>query len=421
LIESAIIDGILGVGLFGLFTSTIYSGLVLAGVRRFLQPAGCGCTASRGLGDACGIQAPVSILKPVHGAEPGLDVHLEGFFQQDYSNYEILFCARTAEDAGLQIARRVAAQYPAVPVRFLTSGEPVYANAKVASLAVMAKAAAHDLFVISDSDVCVQPNYLREVVAPFADPMMGAVTCLYRGTVPASTKQEMWAQLEGVGMSIEMTAGVLVANLVEGMQFLLGPTMAMRREAVETIGGFAPLGQYCADDFLLGNKIAAAGYDVVLSTHVIDHVILNAGFAASMRHQARWMKSTRFSRPKGHLGTALTFSTPFALVASLAFLMTGHAWLAAAALAWGVVTRMMLAAVLGRLVLYEPNLLRTILLYPLRDLMGFGFWLASYTSNRILWRGETFELLADGLMRPLHPGTVAADAGTKEHEPALSA
>jgi ceramide glucosyltransferase len=140
-----------------------------------------------------------------------------------------------------------------------------------------------------------------------------------------------------------------------------------------------------------------------------------------MRHQARWMKSTRFSRPKGHLGTALTFSTPFALVASLAFLMTGHAWLAAAALAWGVVTRMMLAAVLGRLVLYEPNLLRTILLYPLRDLMGFGFWLASYTSNRILWRGETFELLADGLMRPLHPGTVAADAGTKEHEPALSA
>ena len=421
MIESAIIDGVLGVGLFGLFTSTVYSGLVLAGVKRFLAPAGCGCTASRGLGDACGIQAPVSILKPLHGAEPGLDVHLEGFFQQDYSHYEILFCARTAEDAGLQIARQVAARYPAVNARFLTSGEPAYANAKVASLAVMAKAAAHDLLVISDSDVCVQPNYLREVIAPFADPMMGAVTCLYRGTVPASTKQEMWAALEGVGMSIEMTAGVLVANLVEGMQFLLGPTMAMRREAIEAIGGFAPLGHYCADDFLLGNRIAAAGYDVVLSRHVIDHVILNAGFTASMKHQARWMKSTRFSRPKGHLGTALTFSTPFALLAALAFLMLGHAWLAAAALAWGVGSRMMLAGILGRVVLAETHLLRTVLLYPLRDLMGFGFWLASYTSNRILWRGETFELLNDGLMRPLRSGVPVADTVTKEHEPVLSA
>ena len=418
-----VLGGVLGVSLFGLLTSTVYSGLVVAGVRRFLQPSSCGCTASRGLGEACGVPPPVSILKPVHGAEPGLEAHLESFFRQDYADYEILFCARTRDNAGLQVARRVAARYPAVKVCFLTSGEPVYANAKVASLAVMAKAAANDLLVISDSDVSVQPHYLREVVAPFTDPMVGAVTCLYRGTVPsvANATQGIWAQLEGVGMSIEMTAGVLVANVMEGMQFLLGPTMAMRRECVEAIGGFESLGQYCSDDFLLGNRIAAAGFDVVLSNHVIDHVILNAGFQASMKHQARWMKSTRFSRPKGHLGTALTFSTPFALLAGLVLLMMGHPYFASAALAWGIGSRMALAAILGRFVLSEPRLLRTVLLYPLRDLMGFGFWLASYTSNRILWRGETFELLRDGLMRPLHPGVHVTAAIAKEHKPVLSA
>ena len=414
----------MGVGLFGLFTSTVYSGLVLTGVRRFLAPVACGCAASRGLGDACGVLPAVSILKPLHGAEPGLEKHLEGFFRQEYSDYEILFCARAVNDAGLQIARKVAARFPAVKTRFLTSGEPLFANAKVASLAVMAKAATYDLFVISDSDVSVEPDYLREVVAPFADPMVGAVTCLYRGTVPEladSTNRRLWAELEGVGMSIEMTSGVLAANLVEGMQFLLGPTMAMRREAAEAIGGFEPLGQYCADDFLLGNRIAASGYDVVLSRHVIDHVILNSGFTASMKHQARWMKSTRFSRPKGHLGTGLTFSAPFALLASFALVAMGHAGLAVAALAWGLGSRVVLAAVLGRVVLADRHLLRTALLYPLRDLMGFGFWMASYTSNKIQWRGETFELLNDGLMRPLRSGVPVADTVTKEHEPVLSA
>ena len=246
----------------------------------------------------------VSVLKPLHGAEPGLEEHIESFFRQDFRNYELLFCARSMDDAGLAIARKVAKRYPDVPVKILTSGEPPYANAKIASLEIMGKAAAHNLLVISDSDVRVEPNYLRQVITPFADPLVGAVTCLYRGTVPEhdSRGSRLWAQLEGVGMSIEMTAGVLVANVVEGMQFLLGPTMAMRRECVDEIGGFASLGEYCADDFLLGNRIADRGYEVVLSEHVIDHVILNAGFAASMKHQARWMKSTRFSRPKGHAG-----------------------------------------------------------------------------------------------------------------------
>lgn len=371
-----------------------------------------------------GFTPPVSLLKPLHGAEPNLAQHLEGFFEQDYPQYEILFCARTANDAGLQIAREVAARHPSVPVHFVTSGEPPFANAKVASLDRMAQASRHSILIISDSDVRVGPDYLRAVVAPFADPKLGLVTCPYRGVpsraAAAPRASALWAQLEAVGMSIEMTAGVLVANMLEGMQFALGPTMAVRRACVEEIGGFKVLGHYCADDFLLGYLVAAKGHRVLFSHYAIDHIVLNTGFLDSMRHQVRWSKSTRFSRPKGHFGTSLTFSMPFALLAFAAALGLHWPVIAFAALAWGVLNRMMLAAVVGAVVVGERSLARTLLLYPLRDLMGLGFWAASYGSRQILWRGEEYVLEAGGYMRPLHAKSTSGDSKRNEHETALT-
>jgi ceramide glucosyltransferase len=420
-------DALLGLGLFGLATSTVYGGLVARACLRFRRAEchACGAWGTCGVSD--GVQPPVSILKPLHGAEPNLDSHLESFYNQEYPQYELLFCARSADDPGLKIARAVAARHPNIESRFFTSGEPKFANAKVASLETMYRAARHDILIVSDSDVHVERNYLREVVAPFRAAKVGAVTCLYRGVV-AGHGNSIWAYLEGVGMSIEMPAGVLVARMLEGMQFLLGPTMAVRRRCVEEIGGFQSLGQYCSDDFLLGNWIAAHGHEVVLSQHVVDHVILNTGFLASVKHQVRWMKSTRCSRPKGHLGTSLTFAMPFALLASLALLWMGHGELAAMALGWGLLSRILLAGVVGGLVVNERDLLRTMLLHPLRDLMGFGYWLASYSSNRILWRGQEYELLQDGMMRAV--GTAGGrDANgvsgsdkprNKEQEPALT-
>jgi ceramide glucosyltransferase len=176
------------------------------------------------------------------------------------------------------------------------------------------------------------------------------------------------------------------------------------------------LGQYCADDFLLGNLVAAKGHRVIFSHHAIDHIVLNTGFVDSMRHQVRWSKSTRFSRPKGHFGTSLTFSMPFALLAFVTALGLHLPWLAAASLAWGIVSRMLLAAAVGRAVVQERSLLRTMLLFPLRDLMGFGFWLASYGSNRILWRGEQYTLEKSGYMRSVHalPAIPEADAADRE-------
>jgi ceramide glucosyltransferase len=405
-------DALLGLGLFGLTTSTVYSGLV---ARASLLFAHAGCSAC---GMAGTYRPPVSILKPLHGSEPNLASHLESFFYQQYPEYEILFCARTADDPGLRIAREVAQRYPAIPTRFLVSGEPPYANAKVASLEVMYKAARHDILIVSDSDVHVQSHYLREVVAPFAAADVGAVTCLYRGVV-AGRGNSIWALLEGVGMSVEMPSGVLVARMLEGMQFLLGPTMAVRRKCVEAIGGFAALGPYCSDDFLLGKWIVEKGHQIVLSQHVVDHIILNTGFTASVKHQVRWMKSTRCSRPKGHLGTALTFGMPFALLSAAAFAWMGHGSLAVAALLGGFLGRMLLASLIGGLVVKERQLWRTVLLNPLRDLMGFVYWAASYSSNRILWRGQEYDLVEDGLMMPVASLATAA-LPNEEREPALT-
>jgi ceramide glucosyltransferase len=195
------------------------------------------------------------------------------------------------------------------------------------------------------------------------------------------------------------------------MKFALGPTMAVRRSCVQQMGGFGVLGPYCSDDFLLGAQVAAQGKTVVLSRHVIDHIILNLSFAASLRHQTRWMKSTRFSRPLGHLGTALTFSVPFGALACFAGIAMHRPVLGLSLLAYGIVNRIILAALVGSQAVQERHLLRTMLLYPVRDFLGFCCWAASYLGSTILWRGRRYRLSRGGLMHPV--GTQSTD--DREH------
>lgn len=387
---------LLALACFGLVTSTIVTGMTLAAVPRYLRERR---LALIQLSARPGFTPPLTLLKPLHGAEPGLEAHLATFFEQDYPEYEILFCAREAADAGLEIARRVAARYPQIPARFFsTKGQPDYINDKVISMELMEAHAAHGILVISDSDVCVTPDYLRAVALPFADPRVGAVTCPYRGVTPAGG---LWSRLEAVGMSVEMTAGVLVARAVEGMQFTLGPTMAFRRETIRRMGGFRVTADLCSDDFILGNETHKRGETVILSHHAIDHIVLNVHFIDSLRHQTRWMKSTRFSRPKGHFGTSLTFAVPYGLLAWGAFAALHHFWWGLGLFAWSLATRVALAIAAGRVVVRDPSWFNLLVLYPVRDLMGFCFWAASYSSRRILWRGRVYELLAEGRMRPV--------------------
>ncbi len=384
---------LLGIAVFGLITSTVFAGMVLTAVPGYLRERR---AAEAELRKRPGFTPPLTLLKPLAGAEPDLEAHLASFFEQDYPEFEILFCAREPNDAGLEIARRVAARFPQIPAKFFSTGEPPYINAKVASMELMEKSAAHEILVISDSDVRVTPDYLRAVALPFADEKVGGMCCPYRGIAAGGG---LWARLEAVGMSVEMTAGVLVARMMEGMQFVLGPTMAFRRDAIRRMGGFKVTADYCADDFVLGNETFKLGQTVVLSHHAIDHIVINLSLMASLKHQVRWMKSTRFSRPKGHFGTALTFSMPFGLLGLAAGVLLGHVGWGVALLAWAVATRLALSLAVGRSVVRDPSWFNLFVLYPVRDLMGFFFWAVSYMGSRILWRGRVFQLLPGGKMR----------------------
>jgi|HubBroStandDraft_1064217.scaffolds.fasta_scaffold03394_2 ceramide glucosyltransferase len=384
---------VFGLAVFGLITSTVFTGMVLAAVAGYLRDR----RVLAAMPVDGGFSPALSVFKPLAGAEPDLEAHLATFFEQDYADYEILFCARSASDAGLEAARRVAAKYPHIPAKFFsTGGQPPYINDKAISLELMEKNAAHGILVISDSDVRVTPDYLRAVAMPFVQERVGGMCCPYRGV---AGQGGLWARLEAVGMSVEMTSGVLVARMMEGMQFTLGPTMAFRRETIRKMGGFKVTADYCADDFILGNETYKLGETVVLSHHAIDHMVLNSRFMASMKHQVRWMKSTRFSRPKGHFGTAVTFSMPFGLLAWAEAAFMGHPWWGLALFAWAVATRLVLSIAVGRKVVRDPSWFGLLVLYPIRDLMGFFFWLASYTGSTILWRGQVYELLPGGKMR----------------------
>jgi ceramide glucosyltransferase len=376
---------------FGVITSTVYSLMVAMGVRRFCRRAVAAGTSA--------YLPPVSVLKPVHGDEPDLEQNLASFFQQDYPEYEILFCARHSDDAGLAAARRVAARFPNVQARILTCGEPPWPNARTFSLEIMRRDARYPILVTSDSDVRVDPNYLASVVAPLADPNVGMVTCLYRGV----TRHGLWAQLEAMGMSIEMTSGVLVAEMLEGMQFALGPSMVMRQSTVEKIGGFEEVAQYYADDFVLGNWTATkAGETVALSTYIVEHHILNAAFKKSIAHQQAWATSTRFSRPAGHVGEVLTYAVPFGLLGLAVLGAAGHLALGLVLLAFTILDRVLLCLLVAGYVVRDCAALSKAWLYPLRDFMGFCFWVRSYFgSRRLRYRGDPYELLPQGRLRRL--------------------
>ncbi len=354
---------------------------------------------------------PVSLLKPLCGLEPDLDANLRSFFRQDYPRFELVFGARYRDDPALDLVSELQREYPRVSVQIVCSGEPDRPNAKVCSLEEMCAAARYDYLIISDSDVWVEPTYAREVVQPLLDPAIGLVTCLYRGVPTAG----LWSRLEALGMSVEMTAGVLVADLLEGMRFALGPTMAIRRDALQAIGGIGVLADYCADDFVLGQKVYESGRNVVLSHHVVDHVVVNNSLRGSVLHQVRWMRSTRFSRGLAHLGTVLTFAMPFGLLGLITGVAAGSAGIGWALFAGAVLNRIVMSVVAGWMVVRDRRALTNCWLYPLRGLLGFCYWCASFAGREIVWRGERYRLESGGLMVRMasaaapEPATMTAD------------
>lgn len=337
---------------------------------------------------------PISLLKPLRGADAGLVQCLETFFQQDYPTFEILFAVRQTDDPAVAVVQSLMSKYPQIATQLILTGEPPYANAKVYSLEKMTEAALHQILVITDSDSSVAPDYLQDIANTFSSPEVGAMTNLYRGI----SGDDLWSKLEAIGMSTEFMAGVVVAEMMEGMKFTLGPSMAIRKDCLRAIGGFAAMADYLADDFVLGNWADQAGYRVALSCHTINHHATAMGFLASFKHRLRWNRSTRRSRPQGYVGQGFTYGFSWAALFCLLF---PSPWSLAALLA-SLSIRFFLAWQLSRL-LKDRTALSRFWLIPLQDVLSFASWLGGFTGKEIIWRNERYRLLTGGRFEPVKP------------------
>lgn len=385
---------LLGIALLGIFSSTIFLFMVLVAAIRWRRGARAAQQAAAATPESS--LPPVTIFKPVHGMEAQLEENLESFFRQDYPAFEVVLGARDANDAGLQLGKKICQRYPHVKSRIVVSGPPTWPNAKVFSLSKMIPGSANHYFVISDSDVRVSPDFLRNVIPALLDPDIGLVTCPYRGV----TAGDFWSTLEALGMSVEMPSGVMVADMLEGIRFALGPAVALRREALEKIGGIAATADYYSDDFVLGNLIWAAGYRVIFSHHIIQHVLTPRSWKRTLGDQLRWMKSTRFSRPLGHVGTGLTYAMPFGVLGLVSAAAMGHWALGFGLIAAAFVNRVVQSIAVGWGIIGDRRALYLSWLYPVRDLVGFFTWLASFGSRTFFWRGETYRFSKGGRIIP---------------------
>ncbi|HYM76811.1 MAG TPA: bacteriohopanetetrol glucosamine biosynthesis glycosyltransferase HpnI [Candidatus Dormibacteraeota bacterium] len=329
------------------------------------------------------VAEPVSILKPLAGLDLDLESNLRTFFEQDYPAFEILFAVRNENDPAVKVVTGLQREFPAIPSRLLITGEPPYPNAKVFSLDNMLSAAANDLVVMSDSDIRVTPDFLGRIASEFQDEELGVATCPYRAVPGAS----FWSRLEATGMNTDFWGGALVARMLEGMRFAVGPTIVARRRVLHAIGGMARVKDYLAEDFVIGKFAAEAGHGVILSSYVVEHHIGSATLSENAAHRLRWARSTRRSRPAGYVGQLFTMPLPLAL---LACAFWPALWLA---LPVAVIVRVIAAYSVSARVL-QSNL--NWLLLPVEDVIGFCFWIAGFFGNTISWRGRRYRLLADG-------------------------
>jgi ceramide glucosyltransferase len=328
---------------------------------------------------------PVSILKPIRGLDREAYENYASFCRQDYAEYEILFCVTDESEPVIPVIEKLIRDFPNRPIRLLIGSQPVGASDKVNKLSRMAREARYDALIVTDSDVRVDPGFLRAIVAPFRNPKVGGVTCLYRGLTDGSFA----ADLEALGNSADFAPGVLVAWLGGGrrLDFMLGAVMATTKPRLAEIGGFEALADYLCDDYELGHRIAAGGHRVELSPFPVAIDYPRQTLGEAFRHQLRWNLAIRYSRPWGHLGLVFTQG----LVWALAGILLGRTWLAIFAFAAAyLLLRSEMALSVGARGMRDDLVRRKQWMLPLRDAFAFVVWLASFFPQRIHWRDQQF-------------------------------
>lgn len=346
-------------------------------------------TRWRRLPESC---PPVSILKPLKGLDPGMYESFASHCRQEYGGeYELIFGVSSIEDPAVPAVERLQQEFPEHQIRLVLCPQSLGPNGKVSNLVQMLPHARYGHILINDSDIKVSAHYLQRVMAQFQMPhrkgrLIGMVTVLYRGKAHST----LGSKMEALGIATDFICGVLTAQALEGgIHFGLGSTLAVSPEALQAIGGLAPLVEYLADDYELGARVSRAGYDLALSCEVVETSVPAYRFSAFLQHQLRWCRSIRDSRKLGYIGLAFTFGLPWALFNIIA---SGMSLLSIWLFSLALLARVSLAVMAGVIVVGDYQVLRDLWLLLPRDVVALGLWIWSFTDNTISWRGEMFSL-----------------------------
>jgi ceramide glucosyltransferase len=345
----------------------------------------------------------VSILKSLKGLDPGMIDAFRSHCRQSYAgDYELLFGVSPLNDPAAAAVEQLQAEFPGHAIRLIECPARLGTNGKVGTLAQLANHALYDFLLINDSDITVSPRYIERVMACFApspaesaktQPAVGLVTALYRGRAHGTLP----SRFEALGIATDFQAGVLLSMMIEGgLHYGLGSTLAVSREALAKIGGFAPLKDHLADDYELGARVAQAGYRIVLSPEVVETAIPAYGWRGFADHQLRWSRTVRDARPWGYAGLIFTHGLGWAVLNVLA---SGLSPLSLWLLGLSFFLRLSLAMTIGAEVLGDRQVLPSLWLLPLRDLVAMGIWAAGFAGNTIVWRGQRF-MLKGGKLHP---------------------
>jgi ceramide glucosyltransferase len=372
----------------GMVSSAAYYLLCLWSAAVFLRE---GLSGERAL--PVQFMPPISILKPLKGTDPEIYESFRSHCLQDYPECEIIFGVSDPNDPAIGSVKQLQAEFPNRRIQLIVCSKILGANVKVSNLAQMLNAASYDHLIVNDSDIRVEPDYLRRVIAPLADSRVGLVTCLYRGIAGGT----LGSRLEALGISTDFCPSVLAARQIEGaIRFGLGSTLAFRRAELNKVGGFTAFADYLADDYELGKRIANLGLAVKLSDVVVETYLPSYRLREFFAHQLRWARGVRDARAGGYLGLIFTFGLMWAL---LAVVVSGGAIWAFIALALTLLLRFAVAFTVGWAVLRDRQVLRHAWLIPLRDLVAAVVWVASLCGHTVTWRGDRFTLKTGRLTR----------------------
>jgi len=335
---------------------------------------------------------PVSILRSLKGVDPHMYLAFRSHCLLDYGEYEVLFGVSDADEPALALVQKLREEFPLRQVRVVHCPQALGLNGKVSNLAQMLPQAKYEHIVINDSDILVPRDYLQRVVAPLVDPGVGMTTSLYRGLAGKT----LGSRLEALGLSTDFAGGVLVARALEGIRFGLGATIATTKTVLRETGGLEALVDYLGDDYELGARTAAAGYQVELADVIVETALPDYTFGDFWAHQLRWARNVRDRRPAQYFGLVVTFALAWAVFAVIAAPFTWWTW---AVLVLTTAMRFSAAVKLGRGVLGDPQVVRDLWLLPLRDFVALAVWFASFAGQEVEWRGERFRLRKGKLYR----------------------